>query len=158
MRMSFTTRNTFLVFGIVWCLVPKTLALKTLKDRGCCFKFFDPENYACFLTYEPPESSASACFGLSHLILIKGRFLPDLLDFIHSASAWLILFKSSSSLKSSSVMLLDTPLKTKTFPFEASAEWYDFGSDTLTFGPKTCCILGSLYRIAKFLEAPPMKI
>ena len=30
-------------------------------------------------------------------------------------------------------MLLDTPLKTKTFPFEASAKWYDFGNDNLTF-------------------------
>ena len=54
-------------------------------------------------------------------------------------------------MKSSSVMLLDTPLKTKTFCFEASAEWYDFGSDTLMFGLKTSCILGSLCRIAKSL-------
>ena len=55
-------------------------------------------------------------------------------------------------------MLLDTPLKTKTFPFVASAEWYDFGSDTLTFSPKTCHILGSLWMMAKSLGVSPMKI
>ena len=37
-------------------------------------------------------------------------------------------------------MLFDTPLNTKNLLFEAPAEWYDFGSDTLTFGPKTCLI------------------
>ena len=46
-------------------------------------------------------------------------------------------------------MLLDTPLKTKTLFFFASAEWYDLGSDILTFFPKTCCIFGSLCRMAK---------
>ena len=45
--MSFTTHNTFLVFGTSWCLVPKTLASEALLDRGCCPKFLDPENYAC---------------------------------------------------------------------------------------------------------------
>ena len=64
---------------------------------------------------DPPEISVPACFRLSDFILIKGRSLPDLLDFILSASAWVILLKSSSSLKSSGVMLLDIPLKTKTF-------------------------------------------
>ena len=150
--------NTLLVFDTVWCLVPKALTLKTLKDRGCCLKFLNPGNCACFLAYESPERSASACFGLSLLILAKGRYLSDLSNFIRSASAWLILLKSSSSLKSSSVMLQDTPLKTETFPFEASTKWYDFGSDTLTFGTKTCCILDSLCRIAKSLGVSPMKI
>ena len=60
----------------------------------------------------PPEMSASARFRLSLLILIKGRSLSDLLDFIRSASACVILLKSGSSLKSSSLTLLDTPLKT----------------------------------------------
>ena len=53
-------------------------------------------------------------------------------------------------------MLLDTPLKTKTF--EASVEWYDFGSDTLTFGPKTCCILDSLCKTAKPSGVSSMKV
>ena len=29
------------VFDTIWCLVPKTLALKTLLDRGCCPKFLN---------------------------------------------------------------------------------------------------------------------
>ena len=61
-----------------------------------------------------PEMSPSACFVSSHLTLMKGRSLPDLLDFIHSASAWVILLTSSSPLKSSIFTLFDTPLKTKT--------------------------------------------
>ena len=65
----------------------------------------------------PPEISASACFGLSHFTFMKGRHLPVLSDFILSASAWVILLKSSSCLKSSSDMLLDTPLKTKILSF-----------------------------------------
>ena len=69
----------------------------------------------------PPEMSALACFASSHLILMKGRSLPDLLDFIRSASARVILLKSSSSVKSI-FTLFDTPLKTKTFPSLASAE------------------------------------
>ena len=39
------------------------------------------------------------------------------------------------------VMLCDTPINIKILDLEASAEWYDFGSDTLTFGLKTCFIL-----------------
>ena len=97
-----------------------------------------------FWHISPPEISASACFGLSHFTFMKGRSLPVLFDFILSASAWVILLKSSSCLKSSSDILLDTPLKTKILSFFASAEWYDFGSDILTFGPKICCIFGSL--------------
>ena len=89
---------------------------------------------------------------------MNGRSLPVLFDFILSTSAWLILLKSSSSLKSLVVMLFDTPLNTKNLLFEASAEGYDFGSDTLTFGPKTCFILVSLCRIAKSLGVSPIKI
>ena len=70
----------------------------------------------------PPESSASACFWLSLLILMNGRSLSDLLDFIHSALEWLIFLKSSSHLNSFILMLIDTPLNTKTLLFEASAE------------------------------------
>ena len=65
----------------------------------------------------PPEISASACFGLSHFTFMKGRSLPVLFDFILSASAWVILLKSSSCLKSSSDMLLHTPVKTKILSF-----------------------------------------
>ena len=61
--------------------------------------------------------SASACYILSHFILIKGMSLPYLLDLILSAASWVILLQSSSSLKSSGVTLLDTLLKSKTFPF-----------------------------------------
>ena len=67
------------------------------------------------------EMSASACFGSSHYILIKGRSLPDLLDVILSASVRVFLLNSSSSLKSSVVTFVDTPLYTKIFPFVASA-------------------------------------
>ena len=75
---------------VFWCsLVP--LPLETLLGRGCCPKFLDLENYACFLAYKSPEMSASACFGSSHFILM---------DAILSASAWVILLNASSSLKS----------------------------------------------------------
>ena len=36
--MSFTTHNTFLFFSAILCLVPETLALETLLDRGCYSK------------------------------------------------------------------------------------------------------------------------
>ena len=85
MRMSFTTHNTFLVFGTIWCLVSKTLALKTLLNRGCCTKFLDLGIYSCFWYISPPEMSTSACFGSLHLILMKGRSLPDLFYFVLSA-------------------------------------------------------------------------
>ena len=111
-----------------------------------------------FWHISPTEISASACFGLSLFIFISGKSLPVLFYFILSASAWVILLKSSSCFKSSSVMLLDTPLKTKILSFLASAEWYDFGTDILTFFPKTCCIFGSLCRMAKSLGVSPTKI
>ena len=50
-----------------------------------------------FWHISPPEISASACFGLSHFIFMKGRSLPVLFYFILSASAWVMLLKSSSS-------------------------------------------------------------
>ena len=109
MRMCFTTHNTFWFFDAIWCLLPNTLALETLLYRGRCPKFLDLENYACFLAYKSPKMSASACFGSSHFILINGGSLPDLLDVILSASAWVILLNSSSSLKSSIVKFVDTP-------------------------------------------------
>ena len=71
---------------------------------------------------DPPEISPSACSGSSHLIFINGRSLPVLLDFILSASAWVTLLKTSSSLNSSIVMLIDTPLNIKNLLFEASGE------------------------------------
>ena len=111
-----------------------------------------------FWHISPPEISASACFGSSLLILINGRSLPVLFDFILSASAWFILLKSSSCLKSSIVMSFDTPLKTKILSSFASAEWHDLGSDILTFFPKACRIFGSLCRMAKSLGVSPMKI
>ena len=77
-----------------------------------------------FWHINPHKISASACFGLSHLI--KGRSLPVLLDFIRSASAWVILLKSINSLKSFTVMFIDTPLKTKILPFEAVVYSSDF--------------------------------
>ena len=108
MRMSFTTQNTFLFFSTILCLVPKTLALKHCWIEGVALNFSTLKIMPVFWHISPPEISASACFGFSHFILIKGRSLPVLYDFVLSASAWVIILKSSSSLKSSNVMLLDT--------------------------------------------------
>ena len=47
------------------------------------------------------------------IILMNGSSFPDLLNFIRSASAWVILLKSSSSLNSIIEMLFDTPSNTK---------------------------------------------
>ena len=66
-----------------------------------------------FWQTSPLKSSALACFGLSLFILMNGRSFPDLLDFIRSASEWVILLNSSSSLNSLTGMLIDTPLNTK---------------------------------------------
>ena len=119
--MSFTTHNTSLLFGTILCLVPKTLALETLLE-GVILNSSTLKIMPVFWHISPPEISASACFGSSLFILINGRSLPVLFDFILSALAWVILLKSSSCLKSSIVMLLDTPLKTKILSFFASAE------------------------------------
>ena len=151
-----TTLFCFLVQ--VCALCPKPWHLKHCWIEGVILNFSTLKIMPIFWHISPLEISVSACFGSSHFIFIKGRSLPVLFDFILSASAWEILLKSSSSLKSSSVMLLDTPLKTKTFPVFASAEWYDLGSDILTFFPKTCCIFSSLCRMAKSLGVSPMKI
>ena len=143
--MSFTTHNTFLFFSTILCLVcPKPWHLKHCLIEGVILNSSTLKIMPVFWHISPPEISASAFFGSSLFIFINGRSLPVLFEFILSASAWVILLKSSSCLKSSSVMLLDTPLKTKILSFLASAEWYDSGSDILTFFPKTCCIFGSL--------------
>ena len=138
--------------------MPKILALKHYWIEGVILNSSTLKIMLVFLHVSPPEISASACFRSSLFIFINGRSLPVLFYFILSASAWVILLKSSSCLKSSSVMLLYTPLKTKILFFLASAEWYDFGSYILTFFPKTCCIFGSLCRMAKSLGVSPMKI
>ena len=116
-RMSFTTHNTFLFFVQFCALCPKPWHLKHCWIEGVTLNSSTLKIMPVFWHISPPEISASACFGSSHFIFIKGRSLPVLFDFILSASAWVILLKSSSSLKSSIVMLLDTPLKTKTFSF-----------------------------------------
>ena len=123
MRMCFTIHNTFWFFGVVWCLVPKTLHLKHCWIEGVVLNSSALKIITVLWHINPPpEISASACFGLSHFILRKGRSLPDLLDVILSASAWVILLNSSSSLKSSIVTFVDTPLNAKIFPFVGSAE------------------------------------
>ena len=106
------------------CLVSETLTLKTLKDRGVVLNSSTLKIMPVFWhdIQVPPEISASACFRSSLLILINCRSLPVLLDFILSTSAWLILLKSSSSLKSLIVTLTDTLLNTKNLLFEASVE------------------------------------
>ena len=54
-----------------------------------------------FWDTNPPEMSASACLVLSHLILIKGRYLPDLLDFLRDFVEIKRFFET----------LFDTPLR-----------------------------------------------
>ena len=144
--MSFTTHNTFLFFSTILCLVPKPWHLKHCWIEGVILNSSTLKIMPVFWHISAPEISVSACFRLSHFTFMKGRSLPVLFDFILSASTWVILLKSSSSLKSSNDMLLDTPLKTKTLSVFASAEWYYLGSDILTFFPKICCIFGSLCR------------
>ena len=147
--MSFTTHNTFFFLVHFSALCPKPWHLKHWKIEGVVLNFSTMKIMPFFWHTSPPESNASACFRLSLFIFINVRSLPVLFDFILSALAWDILLKSSSSWKSLVVMLFDTPLNIKILLFEASAEWYDFGSDTLTFGPKTCFI---------FVGVSPIKI
>ena len=144
-----TTHFCFLVQFCVLC--PEPWHLKHCWIEGVILNSSTLKIMPVFWHISPPEISASACFRLSHFTFMEGRSLPVLFDFILSVSAWVILLKSSSCLKSSSDMLLDTPLKTKTLSFFASAVWYDLGSDILTFFPKTRCIFGSLCRMAKSL-------
>ena len=151
------TRHISVFLVQFFALCPKPWHLKHCWMEGVILNSLTLKIMPVFWHISPPEISVSACFGLSLFIFINGRSLPVLFDFILSASAWVILLKSSSCLKSSSVMLLHTPLKTKILPFFASAEWYDLGSDILTFFLKTCCIFGSLCRMAKSLGVSPMK-
>ena len=51
-RICFSTNNTLLVLATVLCLLPKTLALKTLLDQGLITEFLYLVNDACFLTYK----------------------------------------------------------------------------------------------------------
>ena len=115
-----TTHFCFLVQFCASC--PKPWHLKHCWIEGVIRNSSTLKIMPVFWHINPPEISASTCFVLSHLILIKGRSLPVHLDFIRSASAWVILLKSSNSLKSFTVMFIDTPLKTKILLFEASAE------------------------------------
>ena len=114
---------THFCFSVQFCaLCPKPWHLKHCWIDGVIRNSSTLKIMPVFWHINSPEISALACFGLSHLILIKGRSLPVLLNFIRSASAWVILLKSSNSLKSFTVMFIDTPLKTKILLFEASAE------------------------------------
>ena len=109
--MSFTTHNTF-CFLVQFCaLCPKPWHLKHCWIEGVILNSSTLKIMPVFWHISPPEISASAYFLLSHFTFMKGRSLPVLFDFILSASAWVILLKSSSCLKSSSVMLLDTPFE-----------------------------------------------
>ena len=110
-----TTHFCFLVQFCALC--PKPWHLKHCWIEGVTRNSSTLKIMPVFWHINPPEISASACFGSSHLSLIKGRSLPVLLDFIRSASAWVILLKSSNSLKSFTVMFIDTPLKTKILLF-----------------------------------------
>ena len=110
-----TTHFRFLVQFCALC--PKPWHLKHCWIEGVILNSSALKIMPVFWHISPPEISASACFGLSPFTFMKGRSLPVLFDFILSASAWVILLKSSSCLKSSSDMLLDTPLKTKTLSF-----------------------------------------
>ena len=139
--MSFTTHNTFLFLVQFCALCPKPWHLKHCWIEGVILNSSTLKIMPVFWHISPHEISASACFWLSHFTFIKGRSLPVLFHFILHASAWVILLKSSSCLKSSSVMLLDTPLKTKILSFFASAEWYGFASDILTFFLKLAAFL-----------------
>ena len=102
-RMSFTTHNTFLFLVQFCALCPKPWHLKHCWIEGVILDSSTLKIMPVFFHISSPEISASACFGLSHFIFIKGRSLPVLFDFILSASTLEILLKSSSSLKPSVV-------------------------------------------------------
>ena len=103
-------------YNFVPC-APKPWHLKYCWIEGVILNSSTLKIMPVFWHISPPKISDSACFGSSLFIFINGRSLPVLFDFILSASEWVILLKSSSCLKSSSVMLLDTPLKTKILSF-----------------------------------------
>ena len=94
-------------------LCPKPWHLKHCWIEGLVLNSSALKIMPVFWHINPPKMSALACFGSSHFILIKGTSLPDLLDVILSASAWVILLKSSSCLKSSIVTFVHCPLNTK---------------------------------------------
>ena len=108
-----TTHFGFLVQSGALC--PKAWHLKHCWIEGVVLNSSTLKIMPVFWHTNFPKISASACFILSHFILIKGRYLPDLLDFILSASAWVILLQSSSSLNSFIVMLPDTPKTPKQY-------------------------------------------
>ena len=116
-------RQHILVFLVQFgALCPKPWHLKHYWIEGILLNSSTLKIVPVFWHINPPEMSASACFGSSNFILIKGRSLPDLLDANFSASAGVILLNSNSSLKSSIGTFVDTNLNTKIFPFVASAE------------------------------------
>ena len=80
-----TTHFCFLVQFCALC--PKPWHLKHCWIEGIIQNSSTLKIMPVFWHINPPEISTSACFGLSHLILIKGRSLPVLLDFIRSALA-----------------------------------------------------------------------
>ena len=90
MRMSFTTHNTVFFLVQFGALCRKSWYLKHCWIEGVVLNSSTLKIMPVFWHTSLPEISASACFRLSHFILIKGRSLPDLLDFFLSASAWLV--------------------------------------------------------------------
>ena len=111
--MSFTTHNTFLFLVKFCALCTKPWHLKHCWIEGVILNSSTLKIMPVFWHISPPEISASAFFGL----LLWKVCLSVLFDFLLSASVWVILLKSSSCLKSSSDMLLDTPLKSKILSF-----------------------------------------
>ena len=90
------------VFLVQFCaLCRKPWHLKHCWIEGVILNSSTFKIMPVFWHASPPKISAPACFGLSLFIFIKDRSLPVLFDFILSASAWVILLKSSSCLKSS---------------------------------------------------------
>ena len=80
-RMSFTTQHISVFwYNLVPKLCPKPWHLKHCWIEGVVLNSSTLKIMPVFWHTNPPEISAWACFTLSHLILIKGKFLPDLLD------------------------------------------------------------------------------
>ena len=73
MRMSFNTHNKFPFFSTILCLVPKPLALEHCWIEGVILNSSTLKIMPVFWHTSPFEISASACFGLSHFIFIKGK-------------------------------------------------------------------------------------
>ena len=79
MQMSFTTHNTFQFLVHFCALCQKLLHLKHCWIEGAILNSSTLKIMPVFWHISLPEVSASACFGLSHYIFIKGRSLPVLL-------------------------------------------------------------------------------